>query len=102
MANKANKHAKRQWKIKVMAHLLSEALLKGEVCAFDHDLREQAIHFFKRKYVYGKAKPYRKTWQGNIGRKVRRIGQNRIIVQKTDGKYILAPTGGGRLLRPIQ
>jgi hypothetical protein len=101
MANKQNKIRKSEWKRKITAMLLSEALLKGEVSPFQHDLRDEALHLFKRKHLYGTAKPRRKAWTAD-GRFVRHF-RHSAIIRRADGKYILAPVvlGGGRFPKVI-
>jgi uncharacterized protein YhbP (UPF0306 family) len=88
MANRMNKIAKKNWKLSQMSQLLAESLLKGEISPLDHELRDHAMHLFKRKFVYGKATPRRRTWE-TAGKWVRRVGNN-VVLRREDGKYILA------------
>lgn len=88
MANRQNKIAKKNWKLSQMASLLAEALLKGEVSPFSYCLRDEAVTLFKRKFVYGKAMPFRRNPSNPKGKKVGSIGR-RPIIRKEDGRYCL-------------
>lgn len=97
MANIQNKIKKNAWKRSEMASLLAASLIKGDISPLDHELRDHAIHLFKRKYVYGTAKPRRKVWSVE-GKFVRHFSHSAILL-RAEGKYILAPVckGGGRV-----